>query len=117
AEDVRRDDIALVLADMGERPKPGDVSDRPQAVRHAQAGVDRNPVRIRLDTDGLETEVGDAWPAAGGDEQAIAAQLTAVLELDNEVRPVASRRGRVRGQHELDSLVPQDIAERLTERR
>jgi hypothetical protein len=35
AEDVRRDDAALVLADMGERPQSVDVADRPQTFRRA----------------------------------------------------------------------------------
>ena len=38
AEDVRGDDLALVLADVGQWPDAGDVADRPQALAGAQVG-------------------------------------------------------------------------------
>jgi hypothetical protein len=41
AEDVGGDDLALVLADVGQRPEAGDVADRPRALAGAQVGVDR----------------------------------------------------------------------------
>jgi hypothetical protein len=45
------------------------------------------------------------------------AQLASVVELEDVVLALASRRARVRGQDELDALTAQHFAERLTERR
>ena len=75
AEDVRRDDVALVLPDVGQRPDAGDVADRPQALARAQARVDGDAARVGLDADGLQAEPLDARAPAGGDEQPVAAQL------------------------------------------
>ena len=102
AEDVRGDDLALVLADVGQRPDAVDVADRPEALARAQARVDRDPVRVGLDADRLQADPLDPRAAAGGDEQAVAAQLAAVLELEDVVVAVAprgasrARRGRAR---------------------
>ena len=95
AEDVGGDDVALVLADMGERPDPGHIADRPQSLAGAQVGVDRDPVAVRLDADRLQAEPVDAWAPAGGDEQAVAAQLAAVVELPGRSpRPRAAPRSQ-----------------------
>ena len=104
AEDVRRDDLALVLADVGQRPDPDDVADRPEALARAQVRVDRDSVAIGLDPDGLQAEPVDARAAAGGDEQAVAAQLAAILELEDVVLAVAARRGRACPEDELDAV-------------
>jgi hypothetical protein len=87
AEDVRGDDAALVLADVGERPEAGDVADRPQALADAQLRVDRDAMGAGLDADGLEADAVDARAAARGDEQAVAAQLAAVAELEPSALP------------------------------
>ena len=102
AEDVRRDDLALVLADVGQLPDAGDVADRPQALARAQARVDRDPVAVGLDADRLQADVVDARAPAGGDEQAVAAQLAAVVELEDVVLALAPRGGRVHAEGELD---------------
>jgi hypothetical protein len=39
AEDVGRDDLALVLADIGQRPEAIDVADRPEALAGAQMRI------------------------------------------------------------------------------
>ena len=44
AGDVRRDHVALVLADVGERPDPGDIANRPQAFARAHVLIDVDPV-------------------------------------------------------------------------
>ena len=75
------DDLALVLADVGERPDPVDVADRPQALTGAQVRVDRDPVRVGLDADRLEADLADARAASGRHEHMVAAQLATVLEL------------------------------------
>src|SRR5512132_2493754 len=75
AVDVRGDDPALILADVGERPDAGHVADRPEAVAGGEARVDRDPLRARLDPDRLEADAVDARPPAGRDEQPVAAQL------------------------------------------
>ena len=81
AEDVRGDDLALVLADVGQRPGAVDVADRPEAlVGDAQVVVDLDPVRVGLDPDRLQADALDPRAAAGGDEDAVAAQLAAVVE-------------------------------------
>src|SRR5262249_3350100 len=101
AEDVRGDHLALVLADVGQRPEAVDVADRPKMLRRAQVRVDRNSVHVRLDADGLETEPADAGAPACGDEQPVAAQLAPVIEFEDVVLAVAPRGGRIRGQHQL----------------
>jgi hypothetical protein len=45
AEEVRGDDITLVLADVGQRPNAGHVTDRPQPLACAQLNVDRDAAR------------------------------------------------------------------------
>src|SRR5829696_144709 len=115
-QDVRGDYVALVLADMRQRPEPVDVADRPQAFAGAQMWVDRNSVGVRLDADRLEADPANPRAPAGGDEQPVAAQFAPVVELEDVVLAVASRGGRVRGQDELDALAAQSLAERLTQR-
>ena len=46
AENIRRDDAALILADMGQRPDAVDVADRPQALARAQMRVDGNAAAL-----------------------------------------------------------------------
>ena len=89
---------------MGQRPEPVYVADRPQTLRRAQVCVDRDSVRVRLDAHGFEPDPADPRAPAGGDEQPVAAQLTAVVKLEDVVVAVASRGRRVCGQGEPDAL-------------
>ena len=107
---------ALVLADVGQLPDAGDVADRPQPLGHAQVRVDRDAVGVGLDADRLQADPLDARAPAGGDEQAVAAQLAAVVELEDVVVAVAARRGRLHAERELDPVAAQHLAERLAER-
>ena len=59
----------------------------------------------------------DPRPPAGGDEQAVAAQLAAVVELEDVLVAVAAGGARVRGEDELDLVAAQNLAERLAQRR
>ena len=87
---------------------------RSPARRCASTGI---PWRVGLDADGLQADPVDARAPAGGDEQAVAAQLAAVVELEDVVLAVAPRGGRVHAEGELDAVAAQDLAERLAERR
>ena len=102
---------------MGQRPDAGDVADRPQPLAARRCASTGTPCGVRLDADGLEAEPVDARAPAGGDEQPVAAQLAAVVELEDVVVALAPRGGRVRRQDQLDALATQDLAERLAERR
>src|SRR3954468_19324539 len=116
-QDVRGHHVALVLADVSQRPQAGDVADRPQAVRGAQVGVDRNTVGVGLDADGVQAEPPNPRATARGDEQPVTAQLTPVVELQDVVLAVVPRARRVRRQHELDALAAENLTESLTEPR
>ena len=102
---------------MGQRPDPGDVADRPEALARAQLRVDGDPVAIGLDPDRLQAELVDSRTPAGGDEQAVAAQFAAVLELQDVVLPIAPRRARVYSEDELDAIVAHRLGEGLAQRR
>ena len=113
----RCDDVGLVLADVGQRPQPGDISDRPQPLCRPQVIVHRRPARIRLDAHRLQADPADAGPTPGGDEQPVAAQVTPVVELHDVVCAIAAYGRGVCGQDELNALLVQNLAERLTQRR
>jgi hypothetical protein len=102
---------------VGQRPGAVDIADRPQALAGAQVGVDRDPVAVGLDADRLQAEPIDPRAPAGGDEQAVAAQLAAVVELQYILLALAPRRGRTGPEDELDPVAAQDLAERLAQRR
>ena len=87
---------------------------RSPARRCASTGM---PCGVGLDADGLQADALDARAPAGGDEQAVAAQLAAVVELEDVLVAVAPRAGRVRAEDELDAVAAQDLAERLAQRR
>ena len=72
-------------------------------------------MRAGLGADRLQAG-GHARPAACGDEQAIAARLTAVLDGQDVVLAVPPSGGRVHAEYELDAVAAQDLAERLAER-
>jgi hypothetical protein len=104
AQDVGGLDASLVLADVRQRPDPGDVADRPQALAGAQLIVDPDAARLGLNADGLQPDAVDARAPAGGDEQAVAAQLAAVVELQHVVPARAARGAHVDAEDELDPV-------------
>ena len=112
-----RDDLALVLADVGQRPDAGDVADRPQALARAQMCVDRDAPAVGFDADRLQPEPLDTRAPAGGHEQSIAAQLATVVELQDVVLALATAPRRLHAEHELDPVAAQRLAERLAQRR
>ena len=66
---------------------------RSPARRCASTGM---PAGVGLDADRLQADPLDPRPPAGGDQQAVAAQLAAVVELQHVVLAVAPRGGRLR---------------------
>src|SRR6266511_2685542 len=66
AEDVGGGDAPLVLADVGQRPDPGYVADRPDAVAGPHPGIDLDALPPGLDPDGVEPEVLAVAPRARG---------------------------------------------------
>jgi hypothetical protein len=115
AEDVGGDDPALVLADVGERPDPGDVAYRPQALAGPQVGVDRDAVGVGLDAHRLQAEPVHAGAPSGGDQEPVAPQLAAVVERQHVVLAIAPGLRRAHAQHELDALAAQGLAEGLSQ--
>ena len=105
------------LPDVGQRPDAGDVADGPQPLAGAQAarrpGCHAGRARCRPSR-GRDL---DARAAAGGDEQAVAAQLAAVVELEDVVLSLAPRGGRPPAEDDLDAVAAQDLAERLAQGR
>ena len=87
---------------------------RSPARRCASTGT---PWGSGLDADRLQADPLDARAPAGGDEQPVAAQLAAVVELEHVVVAVAPRGGRLHAECELDPVAAQHLAERLAERR
>src|SRR5260370_1442915 len=115
AEDVRGDDLALVLAHVGQQPDAGDVTDGPQPLPGAQVRVDSDALRAGLDADRFQAG-GHARAPASGDEQVVTAQLAAVFEGQDVVVAVASRGGRLHAEDELDAVAAQHLAQRLAPR-
>src|SRR4051794_9367581 len=117
ARDVRRDHVALVFADVGQRPDAVDIADRPEALPGAHVLVDLDAVRVGLDPGGFEADPLDAWSPAGGHEHAVAAKLGAILELEHVVLALAPGRARADAERELDAVAAKDLPERLAEGR
>ena len=86
------------------RAQAVDVANRPEAFASAQVCVHRDPVGAGVDADRLQPEAADARTTARYHEQAIAAELAPVVELQNVVLALASRRGGVHPQDKLDSV-------------
>src|SRR5207248_647737 len=82
AQDVGRRHTTLVLADVGERPDPGHVPDRPKAVAGGHARVHLDAARVRLYAHGLEA--GAISTPTGPPPRTISRRGTSF-------RPVASR--------------------------
>jgi hypothetical protein len=76
-------DPRLVLADVREQRHPGRVADRPDAVGDTAALIDRNPVLSDGDANAFEADACCPRPPPRGDDQHRAAQLAAVIELDD----------------------------------
>ena len=111
------DDVALVLADVGERPDPGDVADRPQALAGAEVVVDRDALGAGLDADGLEAEPVDARATTRGHQETFAAHLGPSVELDDELAVFVAHRRGLRADRHLDAVPAQRLAQRLAQRR
>src|SRR5262249_22570994 len=115
AEEVRCDDPALVLPDVGQLPDAVDVADRPEALARAKARVDGDAARVGSDADALEADSLDARAPAGRGEEAIAAQRAAVVELERVVLALAARAGRVHAERDFDAVPAQDLGEGFAE--
>ncbi len=116
AQDVRGDDVGLVLAGRGQRPDAGDVADRPQPVAGAQTRVDGDPVAVRLDADRFEPDVVHPRPAAGRNEQPVTPQLGAVVKDQDVVVAVTPRLRRAHAEQEVDAVAAENLTERITQR-
>ena len=99
----------------GQAPLTSPIAQR--RVGHPEVVVDLDPVRVGLDADRLQADVLDPRAAAGGDEDAVAAQLAAVVEVEHVVVAVAARGGHFGAEHQLDPFAAQFLAERFAERR
>ena len=116
AKNVRGDDLALVLADVGQQPHAGHVADRPQPLVRAQPRVDRDAPRVGCDPDRFQS-CGYPGAPAGGHEQSVTAQLATVVEGEDVVRPVSACRGGVCPDDQVDAVAAQHLAESLAQRR
>jgi hypothetical protein len=99
-----------------QRPHPGDVADRPQPFAGGHAGVDGDAVRARVDDDRVEPEAVEPGAPARGDEQAVAAQLRGVGEVEHVLLAVAAGRAGVLPEVQHDAVGGQRLADRLAER-
>src|SRR5881227_2425661 len=91
AQDVRGDDVALVLPGRRQWPDAGHVADRPDPIGGAQVHVDRDSVAVGRDADGLEPDAVDTRTATGRDEQPVTPQFAAVVEGHDVVVAVTPR--------------------------
>ncbi len=74
------------------------------------------PPTIRLDADGVQPDVVDAWAPARGDEQPVTAQLAAIRELEHEILAIPASCGCLDSKAQLHAIAAQDIAERVAKR-
>jgi hypothetical protein len=88
-----------------------------QPLAGAQLRVNRDALGVGLDADRLEADVIHVRAPAGSDEQAVAAQLATVVELDDVSLTPAPGRGRPSGDDDLEAVPAQDLAERLAQGR
>src|SRR5579864_7163533 len=82
--DVRRYDVALVLADVRQGPDPVDIANGPELFPGPQVLVHPEPVWVRLDADGLEPDPLDARMTAGRHQQPLTPHLAAVRKTPAE---------------------------------
>ena len=99
----------------GQMPVTSPIAHTRSAARSVR--VDRDAVPVGLDADRLQADALDTRAPPGGDQQAVAAQLATVIQLEHVVRAVVPRRRGVDTQRQLDALAAQHVAERLPERR
>src|SRR5215207_434065 len=76
-----------------------------------------SPTWVGGDADRLEADPLDPRAPPGGDQQAVAAELAPVLELQDAVVALAAGRGGVDADVDLDAFPAQGRGERLAERR
>jgi len=93
----------------------GHVADRPHALAGAAALVHRDALGARLDAQGLQAESGDAWGAAGGDEQLLAVDLVAVVEAHRPPPVLGGDGGRPRAQAHVDAVRAQGVGDQLAD--
>ena len=117
AEDVRGDDLALVLADVGEQPNPGDVADGPQPLPGAQLRVDPDAMLVERGADRLQAKPGYPRTPARGRQQPVPAQFPVVLEDQDVVGTVTPRGDHVYAEHQFDAVAAQLLTESFAERR
>src|SRR5204863_6914016 len=110
-EDVRSNDVALVLAGRRQRPDPGDITDCPEPIAGPKAGVDGDARPACVDADRLEPDAVHARMAAGRDEKSLTPQLEPVVEGDDEVAAVPAHFPGAHPEQQLDAVTPQDLCE------
>ena len=115
AQDVRGDDVGLVLAGC----RHGQM---PVTSRSPRAGRRRSGARRRGSRDGRprcrrsQPDAVDRGRRSARDEQAVTAQLGEVVEGQDVVVAVTPRLRRVHDEHQVDAVATQDFAERIAER-
>ncbi len=102
---------------MCQQSHAGDVANGPQAVAHAQVGVDRDAARVGLDADCVEADPVHPGAPACSEQQVVASHLAAVTECQDEVLAVASGGRCLGAQLQLDSVAAEHLAQRLAQRR
>src|SRR5262249_24557072 len=115
AGDVRRDHVALVLADVGERPDAGHVADRPQALTRAHALVAMDPWGGALDAARPEADSLAARAPTGRDQELVAPQVRSAVELQDVLVPLPPRGGGVLPEPQLDAVPAQGLGQRLAQ--
>ena len=115
-EHVRGGHATLVLGHMGELRDPGDVADRPHALRRAKAVVDLDAVPAGLDADGVEPDAVGAHAPPGRDQQLVALDLEPAVERHLHAAAVVrgDRRDVDAGAH-VDALLGQPTADGLAD--
>src|SRR6478609_1570221 len=109
AEDIGRNNPALVLANVCQRPDAGHVPNRPEPFTSAELCVDRNAMTVGHDVDRLQPDVGDPGAPAGGHQDAVATDRTGVVKIEDVVVAVASGTGDMCAQDELDAVPAQNF--------
>src|SRR5437588_12909236 len=80
AENVRRGDPSVVLADVCQRPYTGGIADGPDAVAGAHTPVDVDSGPIEFDAKVLEPKTLESRAPPGRDKESLAGQCGAVLK-------------------------------------
>src|SRR5580692_5288047 len=101
---------------MCQQSHAGDVADPPETVAEAQMSIDREAVRVGLNANSLEADAVDARTPSGRHEEVVAALLAAIVELQDVVIGITACPDDAASQHELDTVSPHRLGERLAER-